>query len=81
MICGLLWFSGWFNWVVRLCFFVFPIWWYFNGGVDGLFLVVRLSFNGRWLMAMVGLLDLVVIVGCVGFITPLVFFFFFFSFW
>ena len=66
VVCGLLWFGNWLNWVVRWCFFVFPIWWYFNGGVDGLLLVVGLSFNGNWLIAIVGLLDLVVIVGCVG---------------
>ena len=48
-------------------FFVFSIWWCFSGSGDGWVLVVWLSFN-RWLLAVVGLLDLVVVAGCVGLI-------------
>ena len=48
-------------------FFVFSIWWCFSGSGDRWVLVVWLSFN-RWLLAVVGLLDLVVVAGCVGLI-------------
>ena len=60
------WFGGWFSCVVR--------WWFLfsqSGGVsmvevmDGFWRLCWV-FGGKWLLAVVGLLDLVVIAGCVG---------------
>ena len=46
--------------------FCLLVWWCFSGGGDGWVLVVGLSFGGKWLLVVVGLLDLVVVVACVG---------------